>query len=123
MNGHENPLAIALAASDAYASAGENLTLIDAAVEGLRDQVDISDEAFAELVERLHSVLDTNRAAPAVMRIMAYADAARQARAEAVDPAHGWRQRRSWRKLAERANDDLLAQLATTLDALLTEPY
>lgn len=123
MNDHRNSLALALAAGDAYESAGQNLILIDAAVDDLRGQVEICDAQFAELVERLHGVLETNRTAPAVMRIMAYADTARQARAEAADPSHGWRSRRSWRKLAERADADLRDQLATTLDALLTEPY
>jgi hypothetical protein len=116
-------LALAQAASDAFENVTANLVVIDAAIDRLRGQVDIDDVEFDVLVKRLHGVLDTNRTAPAVMRIMAFADAARVASGEAADRSNGWRSRSAWRKLADRSNDDLLAQLATTLDAILSEPF
>jgi hypothetical protein len=116
-------LALAQAASDAFENMNANLVVIDGAIDRLRGQVDIDDVEFAMLVKRFHGVLDTNRTAPAVMRIMSFADTVRVASAEAADRSNGWRSRSTWRKLADRAHDDLLAQLATTLDAILSEPF
>ena len=63
-------VALALAASDAYENADENLEVIDATIGDMRSQVSLDEDAFAELVSRFRLVLDTNRTAPAVMRIM-----------------------------------------------------
>jgi hypothetical protein len=116
-------VALALAASDAYANAHENLGVIDAMIGEMRSQVALDEEAFSELVSRLHLVLDTNRTAPAVMRIMVSAEAARTAADEAGDPSHGWLSRRYWRREAERTSRELVSQVAATLDALIAEPY
>jgi hypothetical protein len=116
-------VALALAASDAYENADENLEVIDATVGDMRSQVSLDEDAFAELVSRFRLVLDTNRTAPAVMRIMVSAEAARTAADEAGDPSHGWLSRRYWRKEAERTNRELVSQVATTLDALIAEPF
>jgi hypothetical protein len=124
MGGHRyESVALALAASDAYENADENLEVIDAAVDEMHSQVALEAEAFAELVARFRLVLDTNRTAPAVMRIMVSADAARTAADEARDPSHGWLSRRYWRREAERTERELATQVAATLDALIAEPY
>ena len=47
-------------------------------------EVAVDEDAFAELVSRFRLVLDTNRTAPAVMRIMVSAEAARTAADEAA---------------------------------------
>jgi hypothetical protein len=89
----------------------------------MRSQVGLDEAAFSELVSRFRLVLDTNRTAPAVMRIMVSAEAARTAADEAGDPSHGWLSRRYWRKEAERTSQELAGHVAATLDALIDEPY
>jgi hypothetical protein len=116
-------VALALAASDAYENAEENIEVIDAAIGDMRSAVSLGEAAFTELVSRFHLVLDTNRSAPAVMRIMVSAEAARTAADEAADPTHGWLSRRYWRKEAERTSRELVEHVASTLDALIAEPY
>jgi hypothetical protein len=103
----------------------ELLTAQHEQIEDLFEQVrQIGDEAaFTELVSRFHLVLDTNRTAPAVMRIMVSAEAARTAADEAADPTHGWLSRRYWRKEADRTSRELVSHVAATLDALIDEPY
>ena len=124
MGGHRyESVALALAASDAYENADENLEVIDAAIGDMRPQVALDQDAFAELIGRFRLVLDTNRTAPAVMRIMVSAEAARTAADEARDPTHGWLSRRHWRREAERTSRELANHVATTLDALIAEPY
>jgi hypothetical protein len=110
MGGHRyESVALALAASDAYENADENLEVIDATVGEMRSQVELDEDAFAELITRFRLVLDTNRTAPAVD--------------EARDPGHGWLSRRHWRREAERTSRDLANHVAATLDALISEPY
>ena len=116
-------VALALAASDAYENAEQNMVVIDSAIGDMRSDVALDEAAFAELVSRLRLVLDTNRTAPAVMRIMVSAEAARTAADEAADPSHGWLSRRYWRKEAERTSREMVGHLAATLDALIAEPY
>jgi hypothetical protein len=116
-------VALALAASDAYENADENFEVIETAVGDMRSQVALDEDAFAELVGRFRLVLDTNRTAPAVMRIMVSAEAARTAAYEAGDPSHGWLSRRHWHREAERTSRELASQVAATLDALIDEPY
>jgi len=116
-------VALALAASDAYENADLNLEVIDTAIGDMRSQVALDEAAFSELVSRFRLVLDTNRTAPAVMRIMVSAEAARTAAEEAGDPSHGWLSRRYWRKEAGRTNQELVGHVAATLDALIDEPY
>jgi predicted transposase YdaD len=116
-------VALALAASDAYENADENLEVIETAIGDMRTQVALDEDSFAELVSRFRLVLDTNRTAPAVMRIMVSAEAARTAAYEAEDPSHGWLSRRHWRREAERTSRELVSQVAATLDALIDEPY
>lgn len=116
-------LAFAYAASEAYEHADENRELIAEVVRDLRSRVEIGDAEFAELVSRLFDVLETNRTAPAVVRLMAFADAARVSRAEAVGASHRWLARRCWRRESARAARDLAQQVAATLDALLAEPH
>ena len=116
-------VALALAASDAYENAEENIGVIDATIEDMRSDVSFDEAAFTELLTRFHLVLDTNRSAPAVMRIMVSAEAARTAADEAADPTHGWLSRRYWRKEAERTSRELAEHVASTLDALISESY
>ena len=116
-------VALALAASDAYENADLNLEVIDMAIGDMRSQVALDEAAFSELVSRFRLVLDTNRTAPAVMRIMVSAEAARTAAEEAGDPSHGWLSRRYWRKEAERTSQELAGHVAATLDAMIDEPY
>ncbi len=124
MGGHRyESVALALAASDAYENADENLEVIEAAIGDMRSQVALDEDSFVEIVSRFRLVLDTNRTAPAVMRIMVSAEAARTAADEARDPGHGWLSRRHWRREAERTSRELANQVATTLDALISEPY
>jgi hypothetical protein len=124
MEGHRyESVALALAATDAYENAEENREVIDAAIGDMRAQVDLDEAAFGELVTRFHLVLDTNRTAPAVMRIMVSAEAARTAADEAGDPSHGWLSRRYWRREAERTSRELVTHVAATLDALIAESY
>jgi hypothetical protein len=116
-------VALALAASDAYENADLNLEVIDAAIGDMRSRVGLDEAAFTELVARFRLVLDTNRTAPAVMRIMVSAEAARTAAGEVGDPSHGWLSRRYWRKEADRTSQELAEHVAATLDALADESY
>jgi len=75
------------------------------------------------LTARLHQLIDTNRTAPGIVRIMAYANAARIADGEAQDPRAGWSTRRALRRDRARFRAELRGQLAATLDALAAEPY
>jgi hypothetical protein len=113
-------LAFAYAANDAYAHADENWELIDAVLRDLRGQVAMGDAAFERLAARFFQVLETNRTAPAIVRIMAFAEELRVARSE-LTVATGWRARRAWRRHAARAADDLVREVAATLDGLLAE--
>ena len=122
MNGRDESLALSYAASDAYQNEGENFAFIDTALEELRAGVEISDHEYAQLLERFHAVLTTNRTASSVMRIMALADEARIA-GEEGSYASRRRERRYWEKRSARASTELLKQLAATLDALIREPY
>lgn len=123
MHGRNLSLAFAYAASEAYEHADENRELIDDVLRSLGDRVELDEAAFADLLVRFTQVLDTNRTAPAIVRIMAFADEARVCRAESTSSAHGWRMRRALRKRSERAMRDLTEQLAQTLDGLLDENY
>jgi hypothetical protein len=116
-------LAFAYAASEAYEHADENREVIAEVVRSLGGQVDISDQAFEELTARFFQVLETNRTAPSIVRIMAYADEIRACRAEVANPSNGWRARRALRKEADRASGELARQVASTLDGLLAEPH
>ena len=122
MSGRDESLALSYAASDAYQNEVANFAFIDAAVEELRASVEISDHEYAELIQRFHAVLATNRTAPSVMKIMAFADEARIA-GEEGRYATRRRERRYWQKRSEKAASELLSQLAVTLDALIREPY
>jgi hypothetical protein len=70
-------LALAYAASDAYANEAENMRLIDEVLVQLGERAEVSEHEFAQLVQRFRSVLGTNRTAPGVMKIMALADETR----------------------------------------------
>ena len=122
MSGRDESLALSYAASDAYQNEDANFAFINAAVEELRAGVEIGDDAYAELIERFHAVLATNRTAPSVMRIMALADEARIAGDEGRYASRR-RERRYWEKRSAKAETELLHQLAATLDALIREPY
>lgn len=115
-------LSLAYAASSAYENADANLRFIADALDEIRPRVNIDPEEYWELMRRFRELLDVNRTAPAVMRIMALADAARIAGEELLSPSTGWLERRSWRKQSQVAKRELLAQVATTLDALMKEP-
>ena len=123
VQGRQQSLAFAYAASEAYEHADENRELIDSVVRSLGDRVELGESAFADLLVRFFEVLDTNRTAPAIVRIMAFADEARVCGAESTKRTHGWRMRRAFRKQSERAMRDLTEQLARTLDGLLNEKY
>ena len=120
---HHVSTALAVAAGEAYEHAEANLVVIDAAVAAIGAGVDLAPDRFADLVRRFHVVLDTNRTAPSVMRIMVLADAARVAAGQAAERSHGWRSRRFWRREYERVQQELVSQVAATLDALLAEAY
>ena len=122
MNGRDESLALSYAASDAYQNESANFAFIDAALEELRPGVDISDPEYARLLERFHAVLSTNRTAPSVMKIMALADEARIAGDEGRTASRR-RERRYWEKRSASAANELLQQLAVTLDALIREPF
>ena len=123
VQGQRLSLAFAYAANEAYEHADENREVIAEVVRSLGGRVDLSDQAFAQLVERFFQVLDTNRTAPSIVRIMAYADSIRVCRAEVADPSNGWRARRALRKEGDRAAGELTRQIASTLDGLLAEPF
>jgi hypothetical protein len=122
MSGRDESLALSYAASDAYQNEDANFAFIDAALEDMRAGVEISDHEYAQLIQRFHAVLATNRTAPSVMRIMAFADEARIAGEEGRSATRRG-ERRYWRKRSAKARTELLSQLAVTLDALIREPY
>jgi hypothetical protein len=114
--------ALAYAASDAYANEAENTRLIDEVLVQLGERAQVSEHEFAQLVQRFRSVLATNRTAPGVMKIMALADETRRSSNEALT-ARRRRERRFFEKHAEHTRTELLRLVATTLDALATEPF
>jgi hypothetical protein len=116
-------LAFAFAANEAYEHADENRQLIAEIVRSLGGRVDIGEQAFDQLAGRFFQVLETNRTAPSIVRIMAYADEIRMCRAEAASSSRGWRARRALRKEADRASAELTREVAATLDGLLAEPF
>lgn len=122
MNGRDASLALAYAASDAYAHEAENLAVIDGVLGRLGERAEIAEEAFAQLAARFRAVLATNRTAPGVMKIMALADEHRVA-GEESRRARRRRERRVWEKHAEKTGAGLVKLVAATLDALAAEPY
>ena len=122
MNSRDTSLALAQAAIDAYQDEDANIAFIDEALEQMRAGVEISDGEYAQLMQRFHAVLATNRTAPSVMKIMAFADEARIAGEEGRS-ARRRRDRHYWEKRSASATTELLKQLAVTLDALIREPY
>ena len=122
MSGRDESLALSYAASDAYQNEDANFAFIDAALEELRAGVEIGDDEYAQLIQRFHAVLATNRTAPSVMRIMAFADEARIAGEEGRSATRRG-ERRYWQKRSANAAGELLSQLAVTLDALISEPF
>ena len=77
MNGGDANLALTYAASDAYEHEAANLVVVDEVLEELHERVEISDLQYWQLRLEFREVLSTNRTAPAIMKIMALADAAR----------------------------------------------
>ena len=122
MKRRDESLALAYAASDAYANQAENIAVVDVVLAELREQVEISEFEWAQLTQRLRSVLHTNRTAPGVMRVMALADETRVAGIEAASARRG-RERRAWQRHADQTAAELRRLVALTLDALLAEPY
>lgn len=123
MGGRVTPLALAMEASDAYDHELANIAVVDGAIAQLAGDVDIEPSRLYELTDRLHQLLHTNRTAPAMVRIMAYANAARISQQQAERSTAGWLERRSLRRERARFLTELRDQLATTLDALIDEPY
>lgn len=123
MGGRVTPLALAMEASDAYDHELANIAVVDGVIAQLAGEVDIEPGRLYELTDRLHQLLHTNRTAPAMVRIMAYANAARISQQEAERSTAGWLERRSLRRERSRFLTELRDQLATTLDALIDEPY
>lgn len=122
MKRRNESLALAYAASDAYENEAETLAVVDVVLGELREQVEISEFEWAQLTQRLRSVLHTNRTAPGVMKVMALADEARVAGIEAATARRG-RERRAWQRHADQTAAELRRLVALTLDALLAEPY
>ena len=122
MKRRDESLALAYAASDAYANEAETLAVVDVVLAELREQVEISEFEWAQLTQRLRSVLHTNRTAPGVMKVMALADETRVAGIEAASVRRG-RERRAWQRHADQTAAELRRLVALTLDALLAEPY
>ena len=123
VQGQRLSLAFAYAANEAYEHADENREVIAEVVRSLGGRVDISEHAFDELAGRFFEVLATNRTAPSIVRIMAYADVIRVCREEVASTSNGWRARRALRKEADRATAELTREVASTLDGLLAEPF
>ena len=119
----DDALALAYASSDAYEHFPENRALIAAIVGELGGRVQVDEQRFGVVVARLLELLDTNRTAPAVMRMMAHADALRIAIDHLDDDELGRLSRRGWRRVELRARSDLHAQVAATLDGLMAEPF
>ena len=122
MKRRDESLALAYAASDAYENEAETLAVVDVVLGELREQVEISEFEWAQLTQRLRSVLHTNRTAPGVMKIMALADETRVAGIEAASARRG-RERRAWQRHADETAGELRRLVAATLDALLAEPH
>src|SRR3954447_13711522 len=122
MKRRDESLALAYAASDAYANEAEAMAVVEGVLAGLRERVEIDELAWARLTERLRSVLRTNRTAPGVMKIMALADETRVARIEAASARRG-RERRAWQQHADETAAELSRLVASTLDALSAEPH
>lgn len=123
MGGRVTALALAMEASDAYDHELANIAVVDGVIAQLAGDVDIEADRLYELTERLHQLLHTNRTAPAMVRIMAYANAARISEREAERTTAGWLERRSLRRERARFLNELRSQIASTLDALIDEPY
>lgn len=123
MGGRVTALALAMEASDAYDHELANMAVVDGVIAQLAGDVDIEADRLYELTERLHQLLHTNRTAPAMVRIMAYANAARISEQEAERATAGWLERRSLRRERARFMNELRSQIASTLDALIDEPY
>jgi hypothetical protein len=122
MKRRDESLALAYAASDAYANEAETIAVVDVVLAELREQVEISEFEWAQLTQRLRSVLHTNRTAPGVMKVMALAAETRVAGIEAASARRG-RERRAWQRHADQTAAELRRLVALTLDALLAEPY
>ena len=122
MKRRDESLALAYAASDAYANEAETLAVVEVMLSELRERVEISDLEWARLTGRLRSVLHTNRTAPGVMKIMALADETRVAGIEAASARRG-RERRAWQRHADETAAELRRLVASTLDALSAEPH
>ena len=115
-------LELAYAASDAYQYEAENLAVIDGVLDELGECAEITPLEFLRLRQELHVVLTSNRTAPAVMRIMAMADAARISGLESRSAAKR-RERLFWKKHFEKTMVELTQLLASTLEALVDEQY
>jgi hypothetical protein len=85
--------------------------------------VDVDEQRFAEISGRLYALLDTNRTAPAVMRMMSQADAVRVASEHVHDSDLSRMTRRTWKREGRRALEALRQQVAATLDGLMAEPF
>jgi hypothetical protein len=118
--GRDASLELAYAASRAYAAEAANLAVIDGVLDELFERAGVGDGDGGTLRGELRAVLVTNRTAPACMRMMALADEARAAIDEARAAA-GRRDRRAFRKHADKTRAQLVKQVAATLDALLAE--
>ena len=122
MKRRDESLALAYAASDAYANQAETMAVIEVVLAELRERVEISELEWARLTARLRDVLHTNRTAPGVMKIMALADETRVAGIEAASGRRG-RERRAWQRHADETAGELRRLVASTLDALSAEPH
>jgi hypothetical protein len=118
--GRDASLELAYAASDAYEHEDANLAVIDGVLEDLFERAEVAELDTVALRRELRFVLATNRTAPTCMRMMALADEIRTANAQ-VHETSGRRERRVWRKHAEKMHAELTQQVAVTLDALIAE--
>ena len=123
MGGRVTALAFAMEATDAYEHTAANLGVVDEAIRDLGERASVPPDRLYELTDRLHDLLHTNRTAPSIVRIMAYANAVRVTQQDAGDPGLSWLQRRSLRREVTRFRAELRSQLASTLDALAAESY
>lgn len=123
MGGRVTALAFAMEATDAYEHTAANLGVVDEAIRDLAGRASVSPDRLYELTDRLHDLLHTNRTAPSIVRIMAYANAVRVTEQDARDCDRNWWERRSLRREVTRFRAELRSQLASTLDALDAEPY
>jgi len=122
MKRRDESLALAYAASDAYANEAETMAVVDLVLVELRERVEIGELEWARLTGRFRSILHTNRTAPGVMKIMALADETRVAGIEAASARRG-RERRAWQRHADQTADELRRLVASTLDALSAEEH